>query len=79
MGVFLTLEPPTRGMVAQAAAAGFYKPEGDVNVNISYPKIQIINIAQLFQPASPLKMPWQDTSVFKKSQREPTPQPKLDL
>ena len=79
MGILLTLEPPTKGMVAQAAAAGFYKPEGDVNVHISYPKIQIVTIEQLFQPTSPLKMPWQDTSMFKKARREPAHQPQLEL
>lgn len=75
MGVFLTLEPPTKGMVTQAAAAGRYKTEfGD------YPKIQIITVEQLFQPANPLKMPWQDTSVFKKAKREASAkQETLDL
>ena len=74
MGVFLTLEPPTRGMVTQAAAAGLYETEYG-----TFPKIQIITVAQLFEPSSPLKMPWQDTSMFKKAKREPTPQPKLEL
>ena len=74
MGVFLTLSAPTKGMITQAAAAGIYKTEYG-----SFPKIQIVTVAQLFQPASPIQMPWQDTSVFKKSQREPTPQPKLEL
>jgi DNA modification methylase len=67
MGVFLTLEPPTKGMVAQAAAAGFYKTEFG-----EYPKVQIVTVSQLFQPGNPLQMPWQDTSVFKKAKREET-------
>jgi DNA modification methylase len=67
MGVFLTLEPPTKGMVAQAASAGFYKTEFG-----EYPKVQIVTVAQLFQPGNPLQMPWQDTSVFKKAKREET-------
>lgn len=70
MGVFLTLEPPTKGMVAQAAAAGFYKPEGDVQWSAPFPKIQIVTVAQLFQPGNPLHLPWQDTSSFKKAARE---------
>ncbi len=75
MGIFLTLEPPTKGMISQAAAAGFYKTEfGD------YPKIQIVTVEQLFQPGNPLKTPWQDTSVFKKAKREASAtQTKLDL
>ena len=68
--MFLTLEPPTRGMVSQAAAAGFYVPEGDQVWPKPFPKIQIVTVAQLFQPANPLHMPWQDSSVFRKAKRE---------
>ena len=74
MGVFLTLEPPTKGMVAQAAAAGFYKTEYG-----QFPKIQIVTVEQLFAPANPLHMPWQDTSAFRKAKREPAKQEDLDL
>jgi site-specific DNA-methyltransferase (adenine-specific) len=75
MGVFLTLEPPTKGMVTQAAAAGFYKTEYG-----QFPKIQIVTVEELFGPANPLHLPWQDTSVFKKAKREATEtQTKLDL
>ena len=75
MGIFLTLEPPTKGMIAQAAAAGLYKTDYG-----EYPKIQIVTVEQLFQPGNPLRTPWQDTSVFKKAKREATgTQAKLDL
>ena len=75
MGIFLTLEVPTKGMTAQAAAAGIYKTEYG-----EFPKIQIVTIGQLFQPANPIRMPWQDTSVFKKARREKTEhQTDLDL
>jgi site-specific DNA-methyltransferase (adenine-specific) len=75
MGVFLTLEPPTKGMVTQAAAAGFYKTEYG-----QFPKIQIVTVEELFGPANPLHLPWQDTSVFKKAKRETTEkQSELDL
>lgn len=70
MGVFLTLEPPTKGMVSQAAAAGFYKPEGDQEWRKPFPKIQIVTIEDLFKPANPQHLPFQDTSVFKKAARE---------
>ena len=80
MGVFLTLEPPTKGMVAQAAAAGFYKPPGDQQWKTPFPKIQIVTVEQLFQPSNPIQMPWQDNSVFKKAKLEkPDMQTKLDL
>ena len=75
MGVFLTLEPPTKGMVTQAAAAGFFKTNYG-----QFPRIQIVNVEQLFGPSNPLHLPWQDTSVFKKAKRENTEtQTKLDL
>jgi hypothetical protein len=65
MGVFLTLEPPTKGMRTPAAAAGFYNTEYG-----QFPKIQIVTIEDLFRPSNPLHLPWQDTSVFKKTKRE---------
>jgi site-specific DNA-methyltransferase (adenine-specific) len=75
MGVFLTLEPPTKGMVTQAASAGFFKTGYG-----QFPKIQIVTVEQLFGPSNPLHLPWQDTSVFKRAKREPTgTQSKLDL
>ncbi|MGQ0444759.1 MAG: site-specific DNA-methyltransferase [Beijerinckiaceae bacterium] len=75
MGVFLTLEPPTKGMVTQAAAAGFYKTEYG-----QFPKVQIVTVEALFGPSNPLHLPWQDTSVFKKAKREKTEkQSELDL
>jgi site-specific DNA-methyltransferase (adenine-specific) len=81
MGVFLTLEPPTKGMIAQAAAAGFYKPEGDQQWRTPFPKIQIVTVEDLFKPSNPLLLPWQDTSVFKKAVREKkeNSQSELDL
>jgi site-specific DNA-methyltransferase (adenine-specific) len=75
MGVFLTLEPPSKGMVTQAAAAGFFKTDYG-----QFPKIQIVTVEQLFGPSNPLHLPWQDTSVFKKAKRETTEtQSKLDF
>jgi len=75
MGFFVTLEPPTKGMIAQAAAAGFYVAEFG-----KYPKIQIVEVGSLFAPVNPLQMPWQDTSVFKRTARESTShQHELDL
>jgi DNA modification methylase len=75
MGVFLTLEPATRGMVTLAAAAGFLKTDYG-----QFPKIQIVTVEQLFGPSNPLHLPWQDTSVFRKAKRENTEtQSKLDL
>jgi DNA modification methylase len=75
MGVFLTLEPPTKGMVTQAAAAGVFKTDYG-----QFQKIQIVTVERLFGPSNPLHLPWQDTSVFKKAKREKTEkQSELDL
>ncbi len=67
MGLFVTLLPPTKPMVARAAAAGFYEAAGR-----TYPKVQILTIEQLFDGERP-EMPWLDPSVFKKAKREAAP------
>lgn len=64
MGLFITLLPPTKPMVARAAAAGFYSAGGR-----DYPKVQILTIEQLFDGKRP-EMPWLDPAVFKKAKRE---------
>ena len=67
MGLFVTLLPPTKPMIARAAAAGFYEAGGR-----TYPKVQILTIEQLFDGKRP-EMPWLDPSVFKKARREAGP------
>lgn len=64
MGLFITLTPPTKPMVARAAAAGFYEtPLRD------FPRVQILTIEDLFDGKRP-EMPWLDPSVFKKAKQE---------
>ncbi|MBM4421994.1 MAG: site-specific DNA-methyltransferase [Chloroflexi bacterium] len=53
MGVFITLENPSRDMLAEAAAAGFYHSPG---WDRDYPKLQILTIAELLNGAE-VKMP----------------------
>ncbi len=66
MGIFLTLAPPTKPMKEWAAGAGLYStPFG------SFPKIQIVTIADLFD-GKPPKLPMVDPSAFKKAKREVT-------
>ena len=56
IGVLVTLVPPTRGMITQASAAGFYESHGR-----KYPRVQIITIEEMLggkrigvpSPASP--------------------------
>ena len=53
LGVFITLEPPTAEMAAEAAAAGFYHSPG---WNRHYPRVQILTIADLLNNAQ-IEMP----------------------
>lgn len=67
IGVFLTLEPPTRPMEKEAASAGFYELGGR-----QYPKVQIITVEQALNGAKPA-IPLVDTgAAFKRAAREPS-------
>ena len=67
IGVFITLEPPTREMVKEAITAGYYHSP---IWNMDYPKIQILTIEDLFNDKG-VEMPLQkQTSVtFNKAQK----------
>ena len=71
IGIFITLAPPTKPMVAEAAKAGHYEPPHHGKV----PKIQILTIEQLFSHQKP-QVPMV-TSVFKKTGKEADFQPTL--
>lgn len=75
IGVFLTLEPPTRPMEKEAASAGFYTLG-----ERQYPRLQIITVEQALAGMKPA-IPLIDTgAAFKRAAREQTGnQPKLDL
>lgn len=64
IGVFITLEPPTRDMKTEAASAGLYH---SVGWGRDYPRIQILSVAELLQGAE-VKMPPQH-GTFKAAQR----------
>jgi hypothetical protein len=67
MGIFITLEEPTRDMLAEAAAAGVYSSAGWQR---DYPRLQILTIEALLQGAE-VKMP--PTSVtFKQAAKVKT-------
>lgn len=53
MGVFITLENPSRDMQVETAATGFYHSPG---WNTDYPKLQILTVADLLNGAE-VKMP----------------------
>jgi len=76
IGVFLTLNPPTRPMQTEAAAAGFY--ENDFG---RYPRIQIITIEDALSGVRP-RLPVVDTgAAFRRAGRElrEPPQETFDL
>jgi site-specific DNA-methyltransferase (adenine-specific) len=75
IGVFLTLEPPTRPMEKEAASAGFYTLG-----ERQYPRLQIITIEQALRGMKPA-IPLVDTgAAFRRAPRESGgSQPKLDL
>jgi site-specific DNA-methyltransferase (adenine-specific) len=53
LGVFLTLDEPSRDMLTEAASAGVYRSPG---WGRDYPKVQILTIAELLRGAE-IKMP----------------------
>jgi len=74
IGLFLTLNEPTRPMVAEAAAAGFV--DNDMG---TFPRLQIFTIEALLSGARP-RLPVIDTGTFRKAKREDrTTQNELDL
>ena len=74
VGVFLTLAPPTKPMVTEAAAAGLYASP----LHGKFPKIQIVTIADLFEGRRP-DLPFIDASVFRKARRESGPDRQLGM
>lgn len=64
MGVFLTLNPPTREMEKEAAAAGFYETGG-----MRFPRVQILTAEQVIEGKRP-QVPFGFTEGFKRAVRE---------
>jgi len=73
MGIFLTLEQPTRPMKKEAAAKGFYKPQ---LLQKDFPKIQIITIEELLHGRK-LELPMLDIP-YKKAKRFIPHEPQID-
>jgi len=64
MGIFLSLMEPTKPMIAEAAAAGLY----DTGYG-SFPRLQIVTIADLFAGKRP-QIPFGHSEGFKKAAKE---------
>lgn len=77
IGVFITLEEPTRDMKIEAVSAGYYESPG---WNQRYPRIQILTIAELLRGAR-IDMPPQ-FGTFKQAQKvkqNGAAQPELEM
>ncbi len=69
MGLLITLEPPTRPMLEEATAAGFYVPEAFPNNR--FPRVQIVTIAELLRgdrPALP-RLGLSEAPTFRRAPR----------
>ncbi len=64
MGLFLTLNEPTREMVKEAAAAGFYETGGQ-----KIPRLQILTAAEILDGKRP-QAPFGHTEGFRKAAKE---------
>lgn len=73
VGVFLTLAPPTRNMMTEAAAAGFYESP----MHGRFQKIQVLTVDALFDGKRP-HLPWIAPSS-KRAKREAAPVRQIGL
>jgi site-specific DNA-methyltransferase (adenine-specific) len=64
LGIFLTLNEPTREMLKEAAAAGIYDSGGH-----KVPRLQILTAAQVLDNRRP-QIPFGHTEGFRKAERE---------
>ena len=64
LGLFICLEPPSHGMIKEAASASFFEHEKK-----KYPRLQIITIQDLLQGKRP-QVPLIDSSVYKRATPE---------
>lgn len=76
MGLFVTLTPPTKPMLTEAAAAGQWQIEDMEPV----PRVQIVTIEDLLTSvAAPIRLPLARSDTYKKAAREEKAQGKLNL
>ncbi len=77
IGVFITLEAPSKDMITEAISAGYYESPG---WNQNYPRIQILTIAELLQGAKVIMPPQYGTFRQSRKVRETVgEQPELGI
>lgn len=69
IGIFVTLEPPTKPMVKEAMAKGFYK---STITGKNYPKIQILTVKDMLDGKKPNVPEYYALPGFKKAQAQKT-------
>jgi len=74
IGVFITLETPSKEMITEAVSAGYYHSPG---WNVDYQRIQVLTIAELLRGAS-VQMP-PPYGTFKKPPRVRESRPELQV
>ena len=67
IGVLVTLEDPTRPMLQEAAAAGFYTPE--LFPGHQYPRLQVLTIRELLEGKEVQYPRMAPEPTFKRAQR----------
>jgi len=78
IGVFTTLEAPSKDMITEAISAGYYESPG---WNQKYPRIQILTIDDLLHNRTAVKMPSQHVTFkqAQKAQMSQGEQPELEI
>jgi site-specific DNA-methyltransferase (adenine-specific) len=76
IGVYITLEEPTRPMRTEATSAGFYEPE---HFNGSYPRVQILTITELLEGKAVQYPRLGPTATFKKAERKEKDHPSMQM
>ena len=74
VGIFITLEPPSRDMVSEAASAGFYHSD---LWQKDYPRVQILTVEELLNGAE-VRIPPTPAGyeAFKKAGKANKPDPR---
>lgn len=69
IGIFVTLNPPTKPMVAEAVSAGFVEVDMGTGTK-RFPVIQILTIEDILERYKVPSLPLIDPSAFKKAPKE---------